>query len=169
MALAALIVASAFSPSYAFDRDDEFDQGVTAFQSRDYESAWFHFWGLARMGDREAQFNLGQMYRRGEGVPRDLVQARRWYEAAAAQGFDEAQYQLGVVWETGNGVPADLMEARQWYARAARAGHERAQEALNRVETALAGGRTRTIIETPDAPPAATVRPNPPATPRRQN
>jgi TPR repeat protein len=119
------------------------------------------------MGDREAQFNLGQMYRRGEGVPRDLVQARRWYEAAAAQGFDEAQYQLGVVWETGNGVPSDLMEARQWYARAARAGHARAQEALARVETALAGGRARTTIETP--PPGATARPNPPAAPRPRN
>ncbi len=150
-----------------FDRDAEFAKGVDAFMARDYDSAWFRFLGLARAGDADSQYNLAQMYRRGEGVPRDLVQARRWYEAAAEQGFEEARFQLGVMWETGNGVAPDLIAARRWYAGAARAGHARAREALTRVDTALAAGRTRTVIETPVEPPAASPRPNPPATPRR--
>lgn len=107
------------------------------------------------------------MYRRGEGVPVDLVQARRWYEAAATQGYVEAQFQLGTLWETATGVAPDLVEARRWYALAARAGHERARESLMRVENALAAGRNRTVIETPAERPAASQRPNPPATPRR--
>jgi TPR repeat protein len=107
------------------------------------------------------------MYRRGEGVPRDLVQARRWYEAAAGHGYAEAQFQLGVMWETATGVPPDLAQARHWYAAAERAGHERARDSLSRVETALAAGRTRTVIETPAEAPPATQRPNPLAAPRR--
>ncbi|MCA3245167.1 MAG: sel1 repeat family protein [Azospirillum sp.] len=163
-----MILAAGTPPQAAgFDRDAEFAKGVEAFQRRDYDGAWFHFWGLARAGDPDSQYNLGQMYRRGEGVPRDLVQARRWYEAAANQGFELAQFQLGVIWETGNGVAPDLGAARRWYALAARAGHEGAREALRRVESALASGRVRTVIETPEAPPAAAARPNPPAGPRR--
>jgi TPR repeat protein len=150
-----------------FDRDAEFAKGVDAFQVGDYDSAWFRFLGLARAGDPDSQYNLAQMYRRGEGVPRDLVQARRWYEAAAAQGFDEAQFQLGVMFELGNGVAPDLIEARRWYVAASRAGHERARESLNRVDAALTAGRARTVIATPDERPVASQRPNPPATPRR--
>lgn len=163
-----LAVAAGAPPQAAgFDRDAEFAKGVDAFAVRDYESAWFRFLGLARLGDADSQYNLGQMYRRGEGVPQDLVQARRWYEAAAGQGFAEAQFQLGVLWERAVGVAPDLAEARRWYAAAARTGHERAREALIRVDTALAAGRTRTFIETPAERAIATQRPNPPAAPRR--
>ncbi|MCM0019095.1 MAG: sel1 repeat family protein [Tagaea sp.] len=147
----------------------EYAKGVDAFLTGDHASAWFRFLGLARMGDADSQYNLGQMYRRGEGVPRDLVQARRWYEAAAAQNFEEAQFQLGVIWETGSGVAPDLVEARRWYTAAARAGHARASDALARVDNALTAGRTRTVIATPAETPAAeTPRPNPPARPRPQ-
>jgi TPR repeat protein len=118
------------------------------------------------MGDPDSQYNLGQMYRRGEGVPSDMDMARHWYEAAAEQGFDEAQFQLGTIWETGNGVAQDLAAARRWYGSAARAGHARARESLSRVDNALAAGRTRTFIETPDETRAASPRPNPPARPR---
>jgi uncharacterized protein len=142
----------------------EYAKGVDAFLAGDHASAWFRFLGLARMGDADAQYNLGQMYRRGEGVPRDLVQARRWYEAAAAQNFEEAQFQLGVMWEMGSGVPPNMAEARRWYMAAARADHARAREALMRVDSALAAGRTRTVIATPAETPAVeTPRPNPPA------
>src|SRR5262245_17961509 len=56
------------------------------------ENAWFGFWTLARAGSPAAQFNLGQLYRQGQGIPPDLSQARYWYEAAAAQGYAFAQY-----------------------------------------------------------------------------
>ena len=39
---------------------------------------------LAVQGDAEAQLNLGAMYHNGDEVSRDLAEARRWYELAAA-------------------------------------------------------------------------------------
>jgi TPR repeat protein len=40
------------------------------------------------------QFALGQAHERGDGAPRDLRAARRWYQAAADQGSTDAQAAL---------------------------------------------------------------------------
>lgn len=156
------------SPATAFDRDDEFERGVAAFRSEDYEAAWFRFWGLARSGDPESQFNLGQLYRLGRGIQRDMVQARIWYERAAERGYGPAQFQLGVLWERGDGVPPDPVEARSWYARAAGQGIEQARASLERLDRS-GTGRVRPLEDpaVSAAPPArAAARPNPPAGPR---
>ena len=44
----------------------------------------------AERGDAMAQFNLGDSYRLGYRVPRDLVEAVRWLTKAASQGHREA-------------------------------------------------------------------------------
>jgi TPR repeat protein len=38
--------------------------------------------------------NLGSMYQNGLGVPKDLAQARKWYEMAAAAGDESAKASL---------------------------------------------------------------------------
>jgi TPR repeat protein len=48
----------------------------------------------AEQGDAAAQFNLGLMYRNGEGVPKDYAEAANWYRKAAEQGVAAAQYTL---------------------------------------------------------------------------
>jgi len=44
----------------------------------------------AEKGDAESQFNLGVMYRDGEGTPQDYVLAHKWPNLAAASGNKEA-------------------------------------------------------------------------------
>jgi TPR repeat protein len=44
----------------------------------------------AERGDAKAQFNLGQIYDTGLGVPQDVVQAVAWWRKAADQGFAQA-------------------------------------------------------------------------------
>ncbi len=168
MVLALALLAPAGGPAAAFDRDAEFELGVAAFRAEDFEAAWFRFWGLARSGDAESQFNLGQLYRLGRGIQRDMVQARRWYERAAERGYAPAQFQLGVMWERGDGVPVDRLEARNWYARAAMVGFEPARLGLARVEALLQSGGARPLSDpAPDpAPTGGPARPNPPASPR---
>ena len=50
---------------------------------------------LADQGYASAQFNLGTMYTNGRGVPKDDVQAVKWYRLAADQGNAFAQAHLG--------------------------------------------------------------------------
>ena len=70
------------------------------------------------------------MYFKGLGLPTDLVEAARWYRAAAEQGVAEAQFSLGFMYEAGSGVPKDADLAALWYRRAADQGNADAQHNL---------------------------------------
>lgn len=48
----------------------------------------------AAAGSCDAHFMLGRMYEHGQGVAVDIVQARKFYEAAASGGHEEAAYRL---------------------------------------------------------------------------
>jgi TPR repeat protein len=48
----------------------------------------------AGLGSPRAMFYLGVMYENGHGVPRDLAQARTWFEKAAAGGHEGAKARL---------------------------------------------------------------------------
>jgi TPR repeat protein len=72
----------------------------------------------ADAGDAEAQFTLGEMYYKDEGVPKDAVKAVEWYQKAAAQGHAEAQYNIGEMYDRGEGVPKNYTKAVEWYKKA---------------------------------------------------
>jgi TPR repeat protein len=74
-----------------------------------------------------AQYNLGLMYRKGEGVPQSDVEAAHWYRLAANQDFPEAQQKLADLYYFGHGVPLSYTQAAAWYRRAADRGNAEAQ------------------------------------------
>ena len=49
-------------------------------------------------GNPEAQYRVGLLYARGEGVLRSTPDAVTWYQRAAEQGHVEAQFQLGLIY-----------------------------------------------------------------------
>jgi TPR repeat protein len=59
-----------------------------------------------------AQATLGWAYLQGEGVPRDVPVAIKWFEAAAAQGHAYSLFNLAMVYGAGWGAPKD--EERAW-------------------------------------------------------
>ena len=59
------------------------------------------------------------MYRRGEGVPQDYVEAVKWYRLAAEQGHAYAQNKLGNMYQFGEGLTQDILEAMRWFRLAA--------------------------------------------------
>ena len=81
----------------------------------------------ADQGHAKAQYSLGVLYDRGDGVSQDLVQAAIWYRKAADRGHAKAQYNLGVMYTLGQGVSQDLVQAAIWYRKAADRGHAKAQ------------------------------------------
>ena len=84
----------------------------------------------ADSGDAVAQYNLGVMYRDGEGVPQDYAEAMKWFRLAAEQGDTTAKYNLGVMYRDGLGVPQDYAEAVKWSRLAAEQGDAEAQRDL---------------------------------------
>lgn len=87
----------------------------------------------AAQGNVDAQYNLGVMYVFGQGVPKDYVTARKWFEKAAAQGHAGAQFALGAIYDRGQGVPQDYVTARKWFEQSAAQGDAGAQGALGRL------------------------------------
>ena len=85
-----------------------------------YKIAFGEFRPLAKRGDADAQFNIGQC------TPEDMAflkiwRQRMWYTLAARQE-GSAAYNLGVIYRTGKGVPKDTKTAWKWYNAAARQG-----------------------------------------------
>jgi TPR repeat protein len=87
----------------------------------------------AQQGDAHAQFDLGVLYYRGQGVPQDYGQAAQWYRKAAQQGDAYAQSDLGAFYANGYGVPQDYGQAAQWFRKAADQGDAFAQANLGRL------------------------------------
>ena len=87
----------------------------------------------AEQGVAKAQYNLGECYYEGIGVPQDYKQAVYWYSKAAEQGLAEAQYNLGLCYDEGKGVTPDYKQAVYWLSKAAKQGYADAQELLKKI------------------------------------
>ena len=94
----------------------------------------------ADQGYAKAQYNLGCYYGHGQdelgkvvpggptvwskiGIPKDAVEAMKWYRKAAENGHARAQYFMGKSYHSGEGVPKDQVEAFKWWRKAAEQGH----------------------------------------------
>ncbi len=64
----------------------DLDDGLGAYKRGDYAAARRVWAPLAETGDREAQYFLGHLYAKGQGVVQDHAEALYWFRAAAAQG-----------------------------------------------------------------------------------
>ena len=91
---------------------------------RDETRAAQLFEKAAEKGHRRAQLNIGTLYWRGQGVPRDLIQARAWLEKAAADGNVHAIYALGrAMSESAPPASSDPTRAADLFRQAAERGH----------------------------------------------
>lgn len=69
-----------------------------------------------------AQYRLGTLYERGQGVAADPVKAMHWYGLAAAQGNRKAMHNLAVAYASGPAAKRNMTEAARWFAKAAALG-----------------------------------------------
>lgn len=94
MKLHALLVLSLSFPLLPSSAIAGFDEGLAAYNSKDYASALREFKPLAAQGGAKAQYSLGWMYQQGQGVAQDNKEAVKWYLLAAKQGNTTAQANL---------------------------------------------------------------------------
>ncbi len=71
-----------------------FEDGLGAYNNREYEKAATKWRTAARGGNAEAQFNLGYMYLNGQGLNISQSQAIFWYKKAAELGHKDAKAAL---------------------------------------------------------------------------
>lgn len=118
MVIAGLAAATLAPPALAGVKE-----GIDAWVRGDYAAAAAEWRKYAVKGDPDAQFNLGQAYKYGRGVPADLKIAQSWFQKAAVQGHAGAQANLGLLLFQNGDRPA----AMPWLAKAAERSDPRAQ------------------------------------------
>ena len=120
VALSLLLLAFA-SPVAA-----DFEAGRRAANSGNFSLALREWQPLADQGDREAQYAIGRMYARGDGVTKDFPKAFQYWKKSAEQGLEKAELGLGKMYLRGDGVERNPSEARWWLDRAAKKGNAEA-------------------------------------------
>lgn len=95
------------------------DEGMAAYQRKDWNAAAREFKPLADTGDVQAMSRLGHMTLHGQGVPKDEAAAFRLLSAAADKGDAAAQNSLGGMYFRGIGTSRDTAQALIWFSRAA--------------------------------------------------
>ncbi len=110
VSLAGLLLLGPAAPTRA-----DFEDGLAAFYRFDYATALKEWLPLARADDARAQYQLGLMYYRGEGLEQDFRKAFVWYRRAAERGDVDAQLNLGLMHARGQGTRQDFVEAFKWF------------------------------------------------------
>ena len=122
-------------------RADELQSGLQLFRDGDYAGAYEVLVPLARDGNAEARFHLGEMHLRGLGVAQNFQTAFDQFLEAAKQGHTQAQVNAGSLLAMGLGQDRDMTAAYFWWivsATWARNEHQRqAFTALGEVASVL--------------------------------
>jgi uncharacterized protein len=121
-----LVFFGGFSAVFA----DDLQNGLNAYDKKDYETAYKLFAPLAEQADASAQYFLGQMNSHGRGVPQNKQEAVKWYRLAAEQRNAESQFHLGLAYDKGEGVRQDSQEATKWLLKSAEQKNVNAQRLI---------------------------------------
>ena len=93
-----------------------------AYSKGDYPKALDHFRAAGEAGDADAMYYTGVMYSEAEGVAKkNLPEAIRWYEKAAARDQPDALYAMARLYVVGFGVDRDPKKAIELLDRAVKA------------------------------------------------
>ena len=140
------------------DTDVDLARAEAYAMDGDFAPAWCIWEPLAAEGNATAQFNLGWLYRNGNGVAANDERARVLWEQAARSGHAEAQMALAMLYGQQGGPLEDQSQAIDWYRKAAGQGIEDAMLVLldyadrgdvaagAAVDALLSGGRVGKLV-----------------------
>lgn len=118
--LMACLCMSVMAPLYA----DDYTDARRAYAAGEFEEAAQLLRPLVKAGMTDAQYMLARMYEQGDGVEKNLNEARRLFKAAAGKGHKDAQQRLAMFENADTGDESVVLE---WYLPAAKEGDIDAQ------------------------------------------
>jgi cell division septation protein DedD len=130
--LGIIIALTSLHLSQVYAGGPVYEEGMAAYSTGDYSTAYRLWKPLAKHGDADAQFALGTLYHDGIGVPVDRTESSYWFQLAAEQGLADAQYNLGNAYLHGEGVRQNDSMAIYWWEKAAKQSMSYAQFNLDR-------------------------------------
>ena len=107
------------SPQQRNEAEKLFSRALQSAKANDYVAAAQYYKQAAGYGHPGAQNNLGNLYKNGRGVNRDLQEAVRLFEASARQGSVFGMRNLASCYMDGVGIGKDFDSAVDWLETAA--------------------------------------------------
>ena len=89
--------------------------GLRNYKVGKYKKAYEYFFDSAKKGNKEAQYYLGCMLLKGEGIEKNFIRAFKWLSIAAEQGHLKALNVIGVIYKNGTETHKNLDEARKFF------------------------------------------------------
>ncbi len=99
----------------------------SALSTEDHRVAMEYLLKASEMGWSDADALIGQMYRDGNGVDRDLEKCIAYLSKAAMNGHNKSMYMLGDLFYDGKYMKKDPEEAFKWYLMSASVGNAKSQ------------------------------------------
>src|SRR3970282_1293199 len=123
----------------------DFNDGVVAYLMGDYEKAYNTMVSLAKTDEKDglAQYYLGMMYLKGQGVAQDYEEAGEWFRKSSENRLPQAQYKLANLYTEGKGVPKDYEFAFLWYSTGAAHNHALSKKAVENAKARLSGSELK--------------------------
>ena len=110
-----------------------FNQGMIAYQHKDYITAIMLWHPLAMNDNPEAQLMLGNLYMREEGIYKDPTRGLSWYQRAISQGDAKTSRSLGLMYLYGDDLKKNTSRAINLLLKAARIGDAQSQYELGNI------------------------------------
>ena len=112
--IALLLIAAFILPVRAADRPASFPEAAKLHRAGETAAAMAIWLPLAKGGDVNAAYNLAVIHQYGDGVPKNLPEALKWYRVAAEKGDHESQSRLGAMYLNGEGTAKNEKEGWRW-------------------------------------------------------
>lgn len=105
-------------PQLLSEDNDKKKKADGLYRAHKYKEALSIWQEFAEKGDAECQYNVGDCYANGYGVPKNDQKAFYWFLKSAEQDYWPAQDLVGYYYAHGVGVSEDLNKALYWYQKA---------------------------------------------------
>ena len=93
-------------------------EGFAAIKNKQYDNAFKLFNEACDLGNGGSCYNLGLMYKKGDGVKQDKFKAVELYRKACDLGNGDGCNNLGVMYSKGEGIRQDIKKAKELYGKA---------------------------------------------------
>jgi len=104
-----------------------YEDGLTAYQQKDWFNAIRNLRPLAEENDDRALVLLGNMYNDGNGVPKNSKTAFEHYKRALINNNNNAMVAIATMYAQGMGVEKDFKTGFNWFKKSAEYGNSAGQ------------------------------------------
>lgn len=99
-------------------------EALSAYRNKDFETAYNIWLEETKHKNDQAMANIGLMYLKGEGVQKDFLKAKEWFEKSSVFDNDSAHYNLALMYQNKIGIEEDIDKAIEHFRKAVQKDHQ---------------------------------------------